>query len=46
LQALVLPETFPVIDWPGIFGVRATGLEAALREAYLDPRYAHIVLDY
>jgi nucleoside-diphosphate-sugar epimerase len=46
LQALVLPETFPVIDWPGIFGVPATELEAALREAYLDPRYADIVLDY
>jgi nucleoside-diphosphate-sugar epimerase len=46
LQALVLPEVFPVINWPQIFGVPATALEAALREAYLDPLYADIVLDY
>ena len=29
LDALVTPETFEVIDWPGIFGVRATPLREA-----------------
>jgi nucleoside-diphosphate-sugar epimerase len=46
LAALVLPETFPVIDWPKRFGVTATPLEAALVETYLDRQYADIVLDY
>jgi nucleoside-diphosphate-sugar epimerase len=46
LQALVLPETFPVVDWPQLFGVTATKLEAALRDTYLDPTYADIILDY
>jgi nucleoside-diphosphate-sugar epimerase len=46
LEALVIPETFPVIDWPKIFGVEATPLRRALEETYLDPRYSHIVLDF
>jgi nucleoside-diphosphate-sugar epimerase len=46
LEALVIPEVFPVIDWPQIFGVPETPLEAALAETYLDPRYSHIVLDF
>lgn len=46
LEALVIPETFPVIDWPGIFGVEATPLHRALEETYLDPRYSSIVLDF
>lgn len=46
LAALVIPETFPVIDWPGIFGVAPTPLRHALEETYLDPRYAGIVLDF
>jgi nucleoside-diphosphate-sugar epimerase len=46
LEALVLPETFPVIDWPGIFGVAATPLRPALEETYGDPIYAPIVLDF
>ena len=40
LEALVIPEMFPVIDWPAIFGVTATPLRQALEETYLDPRYA------
>ncbi len=31
LEALVIPEVFEVIDWPKIFGVRATPLAEALR---------------
>ena len=46
LEALVIPEVFPVIDWPAIFGVAETPLEQALAETFLDPRYSHIVLDF
>ncbi|SMC86359.1 NAD-dependent epimerase/dehydratase family protein [Rhizobium sp. RU36D] len=46
LEALVIPETFPVIDWPGIFGVTATPLSSAIRETYLDAHYSSIVLDF
>jgi len=46
LEALVIPEVFPVIDWPKIFGVAETPLQQAFEETYLDPRYAEIVLDY
>jgi nucleoside-diphosphate-sugar epimerase len=46
LKALVIPEVFPVIDWPSIFGVRETPLQAALEETFLDPRYAGVALDF
>lgn len=46
LEALVIPETFPVIDWPTEFGVRATPLERALTETYLDPAYSSITLGF
>lgn len=46
LEALVIPETFPVIDWPTEFGVPSTPLRAALEETYLDPTYSKIVLDF
>lgn len=46
LEALVIPETFPVIDWPRIFGVTATPLRRALVETYCDPAYSSIVLDF
>jgi nucleoside-diphosphate-sugar epimerase len=46
LEALVIPETFSVIDWPGIFNIAATPLRAALKEVYRDPRYAEILLDF
>jgi nucleoside-diphosphate-sugar epimerase len=46
LEALVIPEVFPVIDWPAIFGVPETPLEAALHETFRDARYSHIVLDF
>ncbi|ALK10181.1 NAD-dependent epimerase/dehydratase family protein [Blastochloris viridis] len=46
LEALVIPETFPVIDWPGIFNVPATPLRRALEETFLDPAYSNIVLDF
>lgn len=46
LEALVIPETFPVIDWPGIFGVEATPLRQAIAETYLDPVYGSVVLEF
>jgi hypothetical protein len=45
LAALVIPETFEVIDWPTIFGVPATPLRKAMLETFRDPTYANITLD-
>ena len=46
LKALVTPDMFEVIDWPGIFGVASTPLAQAFRETYKDPRYASVVLEF
>ncbi len=46
LKALVTPDVFDVIDWPGIFNVRATPLEEALEKTYRDPTYSQVVLDF
>jgi nucleoside-diphosphate-sugar epimerase len=46
LEALVTPDVFEVIDWPGIFGVRATPLRDAMEETFRDPHYSSIVLEF
>lgn len=46
LEALVTPDIFEVIDWPGIFEVRATPLAEALQETFRDPVYSSVVLDF
>jgi len=46
LEALVTPDVFEVIDWPGIFGVKATPLKTALTETFRHPAYAQIVLEF
>lgn len=46
LEALVTPDIFEVIDWPGIFGVKATPLHSALEQTYQHPEYSKIVLDF
>lgn len=46
LEALVIPEEFRVIDWPRIFGVKATSLENALEETYGHPEYSKIILEF
>lgn len=46
LEALVIPEEFPVTDWPRLFGVPRTPLKQALVETYLDPVYGQIVLEF
>jgi nucleoside-diphosphate-sugar epimerase len=46
LEALVTPDVFEVIDWPGIFGVRATPLQEALDTTFRDAKYSKVVLDF
>ena len=46
LKALVTPDVFEVIDWPAIFGIKATSLNDALTESYRHPVYSTIVLDF
>jgi nucleoside-diphosphate-sugar epimerase len=46
LEALVIPESFPVIDWPGIFGCKPTPFGAAIEETFRDPVYSQVVLEY
>lgn len=46
LEALVTPDSFEVIDWPGIFGVPATPLEEAFERTYNDPTYSTVVLEF
>lgn len=46
LEALVIPEEFPVTDWPGTFGVARTPLRRALEETYLDPAYGQVALAF
>jgi nucleoside-diphosphate-sugar epimerase len=46
LEALVIPEEFEVIDWPTIFGVRATSLAEALTQTFQDPKYSGVVLEF
>lgn len=46
LEALATPDVFEEIDWPGIFGVRATPLRDALAETFRDPRYSQVVLEF
>ena len=46
LKALVTPDVFEVIDWPGLFGVQATPLTTALAETYRHPTYSQIVLEF
>lgn len=46
LAALVTPDVFEVIDWPGIFGVAATPLSAALTETFQHPVYSKVALEF
>jgi nucleoside-diphosphate-sugar epimerase len=46
LEALVTPDVFEVIDWPTIFGVRATNLDEALHETFQDPVFSQIALSF
>jgi len=46
LEALVTPDVFEVIDWPGIFKVRATPVQEALNVTFRDPVYSTVTLDF
>ena len=46
LEALVTPDVFEVIDWPGIFGVRSTPLQEALETTFRHPEYSKITLEF
>lgn len=46
LEALVTPDVFEVIDWPDIFGVKATPLGTALWQTFQDAEYSNIVLEF
>ena len=46
LAALVAPDEFDVIDWPGLFGVIPTPITAAIEETFNDPRYGKVVLEF
>ena len=46
LEALVIPDVFEVIDWPKIFGVRATPLDEALQQTFQDPTYSNVALEF
>jgi len=46
LEALVTPDSFEVIDWPEIFGVRSTPLDEALAATFNDPKYSGVILDF
>jgi nucleoside-diphosphate-sugar epimerase len=46
LEALVTPDVFEVIDWPGIFMVHATPLAEALEQTFNDPIYSGIALQF
>ena len=46
LEALVTPDVFEVIDWPGIFGVRSTPLAEALNITFRDPTYSQVTLEF
>ncbi len=46
LKALVTPDMFEVIDWPGIFGVTPTPLATAFRETYNHPTFSSVILEF
>jgi uncharacterized protein YbjT (DUF2867 family) len=46
LAALIAPDEFEVIDWPGIFGVTPTPFAAAIEETFNDPSYGKVVLEF
>ncbi|MGC9198773.1 MAG: NAD-dependent epimerase/dehydratase family protein [Acidobacteriaceae bacterium] len=46
LEALVTPDVFEVIDWPGIFAVRSTPLKEAFYSTFRDPVYSKVALEF
>ena len=45
LRALVIPETFEIIDWENIFSIKQTDFKEALEETFNDPTLSNLDLD-
>ncbi len=46
LEALVTPDEFEVIDWPGIFHVPVTPFDVAIKQTFQDSAISSIVLEF
>lgn len=46
LKALVTPDVFELMDWPGIFKVRPTPLQEALDLTFRDPVHSKVALAF
>jgi nucleoside-diphosphate-sugar epimerase len=46
LAALTAGDEFEVIDWPGMFQLRATAFGEAVHETYCHPQYSEIALQF
>lgn len=46
LEALVAPDEFDVIDWPGIFKIQATPFAKALEETFNHPQYSNVEMEF
>ena len=46
LKALVAHDEFEVIDWEGIFGVKATPFSEAIALTFNHPQYSSVVLEF
>jgi nucleoside-diphosphate-sugar epimerase len=46
LEALVADDDFEVIDWPKIFGVKATPFASAVEETFCHPTYSKVELEF
>lgn len=46
LEALVIPEEFPITDWPKRFGFKATPFREAVDETYNHPVHSEIFLEF
>lgn len=46
LEALIIPEEFPIIDWPGRFEIKATPFKEAVDETYNHPVHSKVFLEF
>ncbi|MEL7040618.1 MAG: NAD(P)-dependent oxidoreductase [Pseudomonadota bacterium] len=46
LEALVIPEEFPITDWPQRFGFLATPFQDAVDETFNDPVHSKVFLEF
>ncbi|MGZ8901516.1 MAG: NAD-dependent epimerase/dehydratase family protein, partial [Limisphaerales bacterium] len=46
LASLTAADEFEIIDWPSMFGVRATPLHEALQTTFRHPTYSRVALEF